>query len=189
MSLIESPPPVPLAGAALPRNRTDLWSDQRTSELIRLWEVERLSASQIAATLGGGLTRNAVIAKTHRLKLAPRHKQGQYPRLAQHRTQKPKVQHVAQFLRKRKAEVRQAPAVEVAPEVDPVIFSATPCSLEDLTDDTCRWPIGDPGTPAFAFCGGMARGGKPYCGGHMRIAYTPHAPARPRAERTETGWG
>jgi GcrA cell cycle regulator len=43
----------------------------------------------------------------------------------------------------------------------------------ELNEDTCRWPIGDPATPEFIFCGGKPLTGLPYCGYHSRVAYQP----------------
>ncbi|WP_201159327.1 GcrA family cell cycle regulator [Rhodoplanes elegans] len=47
------------------------------------------------------------------------------------------------------------------------------CTLLDLTSSTCHWPLGDPGSPDFFFCGGRTAEGLPYCGWHARIAYQP----------------
>ena len=46
-------------------------------------------------------------------------------------------------------------------------------TLLELNEDTCRWPIGDPATPEFFFCGGKPLGGLPYCNFHSRAAYQP----------------
>jgi len=47
------------------------------------------------------------------------------------------------------------------------------CSLLELDDATCRWPVGDPGTPEFYFCGGKPLAGRPYCAYHAALAYQP----------------
>jgi GcrA cell cycle regulator len=46
-----------------------------------------------------------------------------------------------------------------------------PCSLMELTADTCRWPVGDPGQPGFYFCGAQPADDKPYCWRHDNIAH------------------
>jgi GcrA cell cycle regulator len=51
-------------------------------------------------------------------------------------------------------------------------------TLLELTEETCRWPIGDPATQDFYFCGGKTVTGVPYCGYHCRIAYQPPATRR-----------
>ena len=59
------------------------------------------------------------------------------------------------------------------------IDSAQRCSLLELTQSNCRWPVSDPGSADFAFCGNEAVAGFPYCSGHARMAY--RVPARRRA--------
>ena len=55
-------------------------------------------------------------------------------------------------------------------------------SLMDLTERTCKWPIGDPATDAFWFCGHEAEPGKPYCKTHISIAFQPMTQRRTRKE-------
>ena len=55
-------------------------------------------------------------------------------------------------------------------------------SLMDLTERTCKWPIGDPATDAFWFCGHEAEPGKPYCKTHISIAFQPMTQRRSRKE-------
>ena len=57
-------------------------------------------------------------------------------------------------------------------------------SLMDLTERTCKWPIGDPATDAFWFCGHEAEPGKPYCKTHISIAFQPITQRRGRKERS-----
>jgi GcrA cell cycle regulator len=47
------------------------------------------------------------------------------------------------------------------------------CTILQLTEATCHWPVGDPGSPDFFFCGGKSANGLPYCAHHSRIAYQP----------------
>lgn len=56
---------------------------------------------------------------------------------------------------------------------DPAAQATRACSLLDLTDDTCRWPVGDVGEPGFYFCGQPPLAGAPYCGPHCRKAFRP----------------
>jgi GcrA cell cycle regulator len=63
--------------------------------------------------------------------------------------------------------------VEAEPElIDNVIPIGQRRNILELTEETCRWPIGDPGSTDFFFCGGQTVSG-PYCGFHARIAYQP----------------
>jgi GcrA cell cycle regulator len=72
---------------------------------------------------------------------------------------------------------------DMEPEAEPidnVIPLGQRRSLLELTEDTCRWPIGDPGSPDFYFCGGPAITSLPYCAYHSRVAYQPANARRDR---------
>jgi GcrA cell cycle regulator len=151
------------------------WTDERVETLKRLW-AEGLSASQIATELGE-ITRNAVIGKVHRLGLSGRAKS---PAASPPRPRKPRA--APHMLRVSRSSMRgntalaHAYELDIAPEpecIDNVIPIGQRRSLLELTEDTCRWPIGDPGTPDFFFCGGAAVSSLPYCAYHARIAYQP----------------
>jgi GcrA cell cycle regulator len=151
------------------------WNDERVETLKKLW-AQGLSASTIAGELGG-ITRNAVIGKVHRLGLAGRAKS---PAAGTQRPRKPRA--AASMLRIPRASVRGNTAlaaayefdVEVELEVaDNVIPLGQRRSLLELTEETCHWPIGDPGTADFYFCGGATVTSLPYCAYHSRIAYQP----------------
>jgi GcrA cell cycle regulator len=69
--------------------------------------------------------------------------------------------------------------IEPEPElVENIIPLGQRCSILELSDEKCHWPIGDPGTPEFFFCGGKTIEGLPYCGYHSRVAYQPVADRR-----------
>ena len=151
------------------------WTDDRIEELRRMW-AEGLSASQIAGALGG-VTRNAVIGKIHRLGLSGRVKASPRPAtrtvqskpVARQRTAAPRVMAVGSAAVK----VVES-AYDVAPE--PVIEAQvvplhTTVSLLDLSANRCRWPIGDPADAKFAFCGGRTEMGETYCKAHAEVAY------------------
>ena len=149
------------------------WTDERVELLKKLW-TDGLSASQIAGELGG-ITRNAVIGKVHRLGLSGRAKS---PSSGTPRPRKPRSP--SHLLRISRPSVRGntalAHAYEYEPEPEP-IENIVPIgqrrTLLELTEDTCRWPIGDPGTSEFFFCGGHTATGLPYCAYHSRVAYQP----------------
>lgn len=158
------------------------WTDDRVELLSKLW-AEGLSASQIAGVLGGGVTRNAVIGKVHRLGLSGRAKAGApgTQRLAKPRAAVPSAA---------PAELaRQAPrADDPAPRPvqpldqrwssDPEIPETQLVTILELRDSMCKWPIGDPAKPEFGFCGARSVSGLPYCGHHCRMAYQPAADRR-----------
>ena len=56
-------------------------------------------------------------------------------------------------------------------------------TLMELTERTCKWPIGDPATDKFWFCGHQAENGKPYCSTHVAIAFQPVSTRRERRPR------
>jgi GcrA cell cycle regulator len=150
------------------------WTDERVETLKRLW-TDGLSASQIAAELGG-ITRNAVIGKVHRLGLAGRAKSPSSG------TPRPRKARTHSHIMRARPAIRGNTAlahafeydVEPEPEVvDNVIPLGQRRTLLQLTEDTCRWPIGDPGSAEFFFCGGQTAASLPYCGYHSRVAYQP----------------
>src|SRR3984885_7518295 len=148
------------------------WTDDRVEQLKKLWEGG-LSASQIAAELGN-VTRNAVIGKVHRLGLSGPAKS---PSSAAPRQRKARP--AQQMMRGSRPVARGNPArahpFDTEMEPDPIAYdNVVPMgqrlSLIELNEATCHWPIGDPSSSEFYFCGGKALGGLPYCAPHSRIA-------------------
>ena len=152
------------------------WSDDRVEQLKKLWEAG-LSASQIAAELGN-VTRNAVIGKVHRLGLSGRAKSPSSSVPRPRKTTRP-AQHMMRISRPvSRGNTALAHAFEMEVEADPVPFdNVVPMSqrktLLELTEETCHWPVGDPGSSDFFFCGGKSLASLPYCAHHSRIAYQP----------------
>ena len=156
------------------------WTDDRVEQLKKLWEAG-LSASQIAAELGN-VTRNAVIGKVHRLGLSGRAKS---PSSAAPRQRKARpAQHMMRVSRPvSRGNTALAHAFEVEMEPDPIAYDnvvpmSQRLSLLELNEATCHWPIGDPSSPEFFFCGGKALASLPYCAHHSRIAYQPASDRR-----------
>jgi GcrA cell cycle regulator len=147
------------------------WTDERIERLKEMW-TEGLSASQIARALGE-VTRNAVIGKVHRLGLAGRAvapRPAERPRPAA--PQQPRLQTPAP----RVAPMRAEPIAEEP--LEPMPINAV--TVADLSASVCRWPIGDPATADFRFCGRTAKYGAPYCEAHVRLAYQPAQSRRDR---------
>lgn len=155
------------------------WTDERVEQLRKLW-ADGLSASQIAQELGG-VTRNAVIGKVHRLGLSGRAKSTSH-----NAATRPKRVSRAAFATKTARPAQrtlQNPALVVSaepetpappPARDPLVAPvALRLELTELTDRTCKWPIGDPTEEDFHFCGHGAKEGGPYCAYHARLAYQP----------------
>ncbi|MDO6726065.1 MAG: GcrA family cell cycle regulator [Cognatishimia sp.] len=189
------------------------WTDERVELLKKMWG-EGQSASQIAKELGG-VTRNAVIGKVHRLGLSNRAGSG-----GAKAESKPKAEAKPKAAPKPKAppkekpmpEMKTEPAVpprvagapstrkaiipagqplppqpsanEISPEalakVNEVEKKAKKLGLMELTERTCKWPVGDPATEHFWFCGLPTQSGKPYCEAHVGVAFQPMSARRDR---------
>src|ERR1700689_1283902 len=156
------------------------WTDERVEQLKKLWEGG-LSASQIAAELGN-VTRNAVIGKVHRLGLSGRAKS---PSAAAPRQRNARpAQHMMRVSRPAsRGNTALAHAFEVEMEPDPIAYDnvvpmSQRLSLLELSGPPCHWPIGDPSSAEFFFCGGKALVSLPYCAHHSRIAYQPASDRR-----------
>lgn len=166
------------------------WTNERVERLKVLW-AEGLSASQIAAQLGG-VTRNAIIGKIHRLGLSGRARvQPTTARLARSRpaTASPE-KNVPKPFERGSGKLKQphrtsvsgaATALAVSPDTNvekekktaEVIPMARYLTLPELDSNTCRWPIGDPQSPDFRFCGAQTETGQVYCAGCSKKAYMP----------------
>ncbi len=154
------------------------WTDERVARLSRLW-LEGRTASQIANELGEGVSRNAVIGKVHRLGLGGRtvKSAGDASSLAEggaHAGSKAPTQHVPAPPAPQPAPIAQALGA-ILPLADRV-------TILDLRESMCRWPLGDPTSAEFRFCGCRAIQGSPYCTAHTRVAFQPVADRR-RVER------
>lgn len=146
------------------------WTEDRVEILSKLW-AEGLSASQIAKQLGG-VTRNAVIGKVHRLGLSGR---ATPSRPSKRKVAAPRATAAApKALIPRKP--RPAP-VYTPPPPPPLEAKLMPngefATILTITESTCKWPIGDPSTDDFRFCGRNTDSTSPYCTAHSSVAYQP----------------
>jgi len=164
------------------------WTDDRVATLTKLW-ADGLSASQIAKQLGG-VTRNAVIGKVHRLGLSGRAKPSSPARkaaAAKTAAKAPKAAaRPATAAPKPKVKTVRAPSAPRTPSVIAKALKVQEAPLEakkmsngefatilTITDHMCKWPIGDPGADNFRFCGRKTDPEEPYCLAHSRVAYQP----------------
>jgi len=155
------------------------WDDNRIEQLKKLW-ADGLSASQIAAELGG-VTRNAVIGKVHRLGLSGRAKAKTAaairPRAKtvvqkQQRVQTPTIVTRGNLAMVEMVDAVAQPVVHQQRE-SVVIPMSRRISIMELREGVCRWPLGDPLTSEFAYCGADCAMGKTYCEAHARVAFQP----------------
>ena len=187
------------------------WTDERVETLKKMWG-EGQSASQIAKELGG-VTRNAVIGKVHRLGLSNRTTGAKSSAEAKEKTAakaapkpkpqpkteparpvtpapapaaeaKPSVPARKQIIPAGQPLPPQPSANEISPEalakVNEIEKKAKKLSLMELTERTCKWPVGDPATENFWFCGLPVQQGKPYCEAHVGVAFQPMSSRRDR---------
>ena len=158
------------------------WTDERVERLKQLW-AEGLSASRIAAEIGG-VSRNAVIGKVHRLGLAGRAKAGEADGGVRPRkggsvdgaAAAPEAEEIIMVPDRVEAAAKEVagaapPPAPVREEV--VVPLSERVTIMELRESMCRWPLGDPTSPEFRFCGSRAITGLPYCPHHAQVAYQP----------------
>src|ERR1700722_19184404 len=154
------------------------WTEQKIQMLKDMWG-HGYSASEIAKRLGG-FTRNAVIGKAHRLKLSSR--PSPIKRDDEGRVNMPPdvITPIVRTSSKKRAMLRPLPPVALPSTIK--TQKDTMSALDSLKrsegiavtkagERHCRWPIGDPRSPDFRFCGCSAYEGLPYCIDHARMAY------------------
>ena len=136
------------------------WTYEKVAKLKELWGKGN-TASQIAEIIGG-ISRNAVIGKAHRLNLSAKIK----TRTA---TSNQNFENSIGEKNFKDKKIRKSKFKSLIIEKD--FEPENPKQLEELDEKSCKWPIGHPGDPDFYFCGKEVIPGKPYCGEHCLIAY------------------
>ena len=137
------------------------WTEEKVEKLKELWSKGH-TASQIAEALGD-TTRNAVIGKAHRLNLEAR---APSKKSSQSSTTGNRPSRRGSTPTSRKAKFQSI-------LLDKNFEPENPKSLEELTDQTCKWPIGHPNEEKFYFCGRKPEGEFPYCKLHVLYAFQP----------------
>ena len=138
------------------------WTPERESKLRALWKKGH-TASQIALLIGD-TTRNAVIGKAHRLNLQARtvSKKLSFP-------QKTKLENDGEIKHEKLSRKARFKSLLLDKNFEP----ENPKILTELTDNTCRWPIGHPDEKDFYFCGRKPLEKFPYCHLHVLYAFQP----------------
>src|SRR5262250_3239805 len=143
------------------------WTSERIELLKRCFHAG-VSCSQIAREIG--VTRNAVIGKMNRLGLSrPKDVIGRQLERMRARPARPKTPSLNIFSRHEML-IAALPGPQPHAE-DIAIHNGRGCTLLELSQGKCRWPISNPGAEDFCFCGNEPVKGLPYCLGHARIAY------------------
>jgi GcrA cell cycle regulator len=143
------------------------WTHDRVASLKELW-ASGCSASQIAESLGN-VTRNGVISKVHRLGLASRRsgpESGHKNTSQQEQEKQPVVV---------ETRVLEPAPVEPGPEIS---ASEQFVTVLTVTERMCHWPMGDPCTADFHYCGMKSKPRSSYCEAHARTAYEPRKKRR-----------
>lgn len=175
------------------------WSAENESALVRLWAKPELSCSDIGRSMG--MTKNMIIGKSRRIGLSPRKPIAKVSTACVVKKDRPeppismtpafdagpKVPNAPAPIKRKPAKASPKPKPEVpamvvaeTPSLPPVAFlsdadAVVPMcrrvTIEELDQSMCRWPLGDPATPDFRYCGSPAPEGKPYCSHHSKLAY------------------
>ena len=138
------------------------WTPERESKLKALWKKGH-TASQIASLIGG-TTRNAVIGKANRLNLEARAVSKKHST-----TPKAKLGNDVEIKQEKLGRKARFKSLLLDKNFEP----ENPIKLTELTDDTCRWPIGHPYEKDFYFCGRKPLEKFPYCNLHVLYAFQP----------------
>ena len=167
------------------------WTDERIERLKKMW-ADGATASQIADELGG-VSRNAVIGKVHRLKLSSRGRATAAPARQKKATQasggSKSVSRATSVSRSVTTSIgatalqQQFDAEPVArhylrPVENVVVPISRRLQLVQLNERTCKWPNGDPLSEDFHFCGNESAESGPYCSYHAKIAFQPASERR-----------
>ncbi len=148
------------------------WTEEKVAVLRQYWGSGK-SASEIAEIIGG-MSRNAVIGKAHRLGLAGR------PSPIKEKKAKPKPAALSSSS-PAPAPTQTAPRAPIDNVVE--LQPGGGATILSLTERMCRWPHGDPKKPGFRFCGKPCADGTSYCAEHLKLAYQPPQPKRRDSER------
>ena len=138
------------------------WTDEKVEKLKELWGKGN-TANQIAEIIGG-ISRNAVIGKAHRLNLSAKIK----TRTA---TSNKSFENILEDKNLKKKKIRGSRFKSLIIEKD--FEPEQPKQLEELDENSCKWPIGHPDESSFYFCGRSSLKDFSYCKLHLLYAYQP----------------
>ena len=150
------------------------WTDEKVEKLKKLWGKGN-TASQIAEIIGG-LSRNAVIGKAHRLNLSAKIKTR--AATSNQNFEKSIVENNIKTPRGRKSKFK---SLIIEKDFEP----ENPKNLEELDESTCKWPIGHPDENSFYFCGRSSLKDFSYCKLHLLYAYQPKGKKEDASEKEE----
>ena len=150
------------------------WTDEKVSKLKELWGKGN-TASQIAEIIGG-ISRNAVIGKAHRLNLSAKIK----TRTATSNKNFENLEE-GRIVKTRKTRGNRFKSLIIEKDFEP----EQPKQLEELDENSCKWPIGHPDEKSFYFCGRSSLKDFSYCKLHLLYAYQPKGKKEDLVEKEE----
>ena len=150
------------------------WTDEKVAKLKELWGKGN-TASQIAEIIGG-ISRNAVIGKAHRLNLSAKIK-------TRSATSNSNFDNVLQEknIKSKKGRRNKFKSLIIEKDFEP----ENPKQLEELDENSCKWPIGHPNEDTFYFCGRSSLKDFSYCKLHLLYAYQPKGKKEESSEKND----
>ena len=150
------------------------WTEEKVNKLKELWGKGN-TASQIAEIIGG-ITRNAVIGKAHRLNLSAKIKTRTVPSIESYNNTTDQKNNKVKRGRRSKFK-----SLIIEKNFEP----ENPKQLEELDENSCKWPIGHPNEKSFYFCGRTSLKDFSYCKLHLLYAYQPKGKKEDVTEKDE----